>query len=91
MKKTSMSSPAESLGYIKCDQLNSPTPIRSPINSIRRKLEDLQLISITRNHTENQNCKTYHTAESELQKYRTGNQTAKPYWKSQPQKRLRES
>ena len=34
VKKTRMLNPVESLGYIKCYSLNSPRPIKSPINSI---------------------------------------------------------
>ena len=34
VKKTSMSNPVKSLGYIKCYSLSSPRPIKSPSNSI---------------------------------------------------------
>ena len=35
MKKTSISNPVKSLGYIKCYSSSSPRPVKSPSNSIR--------------------------------------------------------
>ena len=41
VKKTSMSNPVKSLGYIKCHSLSSPRLVKSPSNSVRYNCEKI--------------------------------------------------
>ena len=53
VKKTSIPHPVKSLGYIKYHSSCSPTPFKSPSNSIKLTATTLQLIEKTWNHIEN--------------------------------------
>ena len=55
MKKTSMSNPVKSLGYIKCYSSSSPRPVKTSSNSIRYNCQKICSCSRRpKNHTGNQ-------------------------------------
>ena len=61
-----MSNPVKSIGYIKCHNLSSPRPVKSPSNYIRYLLKALTIISDTtvrRTAVDQEDLKAYWKSE----------------------------